>query len=126
MVETSSYLVHKIDQLWKEVESLKSRVEKLEKMVAEGSRAPAPQSQPEVKLPASSPPQNRSIAVDRTDPVVRLLREKGSLNIIQLNSELRNLGIAETVRDTLFKRVKKLMEAGKVGFDEKTQTFFAR
>ena len=120
MVEASEYLVHKVDRLWREVEELRKKVEELEKRIAQTQLTQHPGTSVQAPQPVTQPES------PHMDPVLRILREKGPMNIIQLNEALREVGISETVRDTLFKRLKKLMEEGKVGFDEKTQNFFIR
>ena len=118
------YIIHKVDKLWKEVEDLKKRIEELERKMAEMKfGVSAVQELKKFEIQPAKPVEKVS---EHMDPVLRVLKERGPMNIIQLNEALRNIGIAETVRDTLFKRVKKLMDEGKVGFDEKTQNFFVR
>ena len=126
-MEEYAYWIHKIDQLWKEVEEIKRRVEKLEKIVEGLSSSAVPVSSSPSPAPSSPSPQPvQKPRVVYSDPVLKILSEKGPMNIIDLNAALREEGIGESVRDTLFKRIKKLMEEGKVGFDEKTQTFYIR
>jgi len=128
-----AYWVHKIDRLWKEVEELKKRVESLEKMLVSQKVSFRQETIPQVSAgPLAEEPaketvqEKKQVVSPHIDPVLKVLREKGPLNIIDLNNALREEGIAESVRDTLFKRVKKLMEEGKVAFDEQSQTFYAR
>ena len=116
-----SYWKHKLEQLWKEVEELKNRVDDIEAKLRSsrgvGETAPQPpvvKASGEVKAPGIE------------DPVLKILKERGSMNIVDINLALKDMGVEESVRDTLFKRIKKLMEKGLVGFDESTQTFFVR
>ena len=124
------YLKHKIDQLWKEVEELKARVEKLEsgpapagKPVAEQAAHPklVPVKVEEGKVIPPVPVQEPAAG----DPVLKLLKQNGPSNIVDINSALKKEGIEETVRDTLFNRVKVLMQKGVVEYDEETQRFSA-
>ena len=129
-----SYWVHKVDQLWKEVEDLKKRVDELERKIQASSvprsvPSPASQVQPEAvpeAVPEIKVPKKEVRAGPVKDPVIQVLRQRGPLNIIDLNSALKDFGINESVRETLFNRVKKLMQDGLVGFDEQSQTFYAR
>ncbi|MBR9681835.1 MAG: hypothetical protein GOV00_03485 [Candidatus Altiarchaeota archaeon] len=133
------YWVHKVEELWKEVEVLKKRVDTLEAPIAsrmELSMA-VPKTSPPVEPPApthvlgvSQPaavPQFKPVTTptaSQEDPVISLLKHHGKMNIIDMNSALKELGINESVRDTLFKRMKPFMNKGAVKFDKETQTFF--
>lgn len=121
--------------MWKEVEDLRKRVEALEAPIArrmELSSAvpkvapklegPAPVALPEPK--AVKPAEFKPGSVAHEDPTISLLKHHGRMNIIDLNASLKELGVNESVRDTLFKRMKPFMDKGVVKFDEKTQTFF--
>ncbi len=120
------YWKHKVDQLWKEVEELKRRVEQLEKG-APREKAPDVGLVPvDVKQDSRLlPPAPVIKKSEHEDPVLSVLREKGPMNIIDLNEALKGKGIDEGVRDTLFNRVKPLLKKGEVSYDESTQLFSA-
>jgi len=130
------YLKHKVDQLWKEVEDLKAKVAKLE---AEKASKPLPIHKGGAKLaPAGVPlipvkieegkvvPPTLAAPPVVDDPVMEILKQNGPMNIVDINAALRASGVDETVRDTLFNRVKVLMKKEVVEYDEGTQRFSAR
>ena len=130
------YLKHKVDQLWKEVEDLKAKVAKLESGKApalapatEAPAKPAPAGVPLVPVKIEEgkvvPPTIAAPPVV-DDPVMGILKQNGPMNVVDINSALKAAGIDETVRDTLFNRVKVLMKKEVVEYDEGTQKFSAR
>lgn len=133
------YWKHKVEQLWKELEDVKQRLEKLEKGEIQPTRAPSSvpiktiKDEPvggliPVRVSENStirPPAPVIQKTDHEDVVVKTLKT-GPLNIVDLNQALKTEGIDETVRDTLFNRVKPLMKKGVVDYDESTQTFTNR
>ncbi len=121
-----SYFVHKLDKLWVKVEELEKRLLEIEKKLSspEQLKTPTPQAQVP-SIPAQTPAKTVvSQNLKAEDPVIQLLRERGPMNLVQINAALKEMGINESARDTLFKRIKGLMEAGKVGFDQEKQVFF--
>ena len=127
------YWKHKIEQMWKEIEDLKQRVVELEsEKVSRNQKFPS--SQPiekpflvPVKVEGQariSPPMPLVKSVGHETPVIAILKKSSPMNIVDINSILVEQGIHESVRDTLFNRVKVLMKKGKVNYDEKTQRFF--
>lgn len=125
------YWVHKVEQLWKEVETLKRKVAALENQPSPAVSPVTPRTgTPPVNLNLPVPTVRGAVAAPankgQEDPVISLLRHHSNMNIVDLNTGLRELGIEESVRDTLFKRMKAFMAEGVVEFDEKTQTFFLR
>lgn len=131
----SGYLKHKVDQLWKEVEDLKAKVARLE---SENKPKPLPIHKGGAKLEPVGvplipvkieegkvvPPTLAAPVVD--DPVMEILKQTGPLNIVDINAALKAGGVDETVRDTLFNRVKVLMKKEVVEYDEGTQKFSVR
>jgi len=120
------YWKHKVEQLWKEMEDIKARVSELEGRGQRHAKPVEPKLVP-VKVKEGSslvPPMPVDTAVK--GPVVKLLRERGQLNVVDVNFALKEEGIEESVRDTLFNRLKPLMKRGVVVYDEGTQTFAAR
>jgi hypothetical protein len=128
------YWKHKLEQLWKEVEGLKSRVAELEHGAPKVQPAPKPQPEPQPGLVPVNVQEGSNIVPPapviegkgHTDEVVELLQDKGPLNVVDINAGLRSKGTDETVRDTLFNRLKPLMKKGAVDYDEGTQMFSAR
>ena len=127
------YWVHKVEELWKEVEDIKKRLDALETPIAKRLEIPAPakeEAEPELKEVLSAPApapgfeHKQPASAPHEDPVISILKHHKEMNIIDLNSALKELGISESVRDTLFKRMKNFMDQGVVKFDEKKQTFF--
>ena len=121
------YWKHKVEQLWKEMEDLKARVAELE---GRGKRRPPEPMQPalvpvRVKKDSTAIPA-APVATDNKDPVLKVLREKGPMNVVDVNLALKTEEIDESVRDTLFNRLKPLMKKGVIVYDEKTQTFTTR
>ncbi|MBR9689497.1 MAG: hypothetical protein GOV01_01195 [Candidatus Altiarchaeota archaeon] len=125
------YWKHKVEQLWKELEDLKLRVDELEsgvtsrpiKTLKEETIGLVP-----VKVREDSrivPPVPVIRKTEHEDVVVKILK-KEPLNVVDLNAELKSNGVEETVRDTLFNRVKPLMKKGVVDYDESTQKFAIR
>lgn len=123
------YLKHKLDQLWKKVEELESRVEEMESGQApqQQGQGPQPGMVPVEAKGESSirPPRPQVEGGGYQKPVVAILREKGPLNVVDVNAELKSQGVQETVRDTLFNRLKPLMQKGVVSYDKETQKFSA-
>ena len=124
------YWKHKVEQLWKEMEDLKARVVALE------GGAPSVHNTPTVghAKPALVPikiQKNSTIVppipvIKKTDyvkPVMKLLKERGPMNVVDVNIALKEMNIEESVRDTLFNRLKPLMKKGVVIYDETTQQF---
>ena len=126
------YWKHKVEQLWKELEDVKQRLEKLE---GGSSAAPIRTIKEEqigglipVKIQEGStikPPVPVIQQTTHEDVVMKILKAQ-PLNIVDVNQKLKLEGIDETVRDTLFNRVKPLMKKGVVDYDESTQTFRVR
>jgi hypothetical protein len=121
------YWKHKVEQLWKELEDLKARVAELE---GRGKRAPPARQSKPVLVPVkvardSTAVPAAPVVTDSKDPVVKVLRGKGPMNVVDVNVALKDEGIEESVRDTLFNRLKPLMKKGVVVYDEGTQTFTA-
>ncbi|MBR9680118.1 MAG: hypothetical protein GOU99_03660 [Candidatus Altiarchaeota archaeon] len=111
-----SYWVHKVQGMWRELEDLKKRVIELEK-------------RPAMNIPAVSKPITKLAEPARpalaADQAVALLHERGPMNIIDINTALKEHGVNETVRETLFNRMKLLIKEGKVKYNESTQQFSA-
>ncbi len=133
-----SYLAHKIAKLEREIEEIKKLLKQgysgQDVAVPEaGSRkeaAVSPAQSIVISAPAGTVAQagggtvvSEGSAASSEDPVVKILREKGPMNIIDINAALKQLGINEDIRTTLFNRIKGLMERGVVEYDEATQTF---
>ena len=127
------YWKHKIEQMWNEIEDLKQRVIELESGKLNSlKRLPSAQSITKsglvpIKVEGQSriSPRIPTIkSAGHETPVIAILKNSGPMNIVDINSILVEQGIHESVRDTLFNRVKILMKKGKVNYDEKTQKFF--
>jgi hypothetical protein len=136
------YWKHKIESMWKEIDDLKRRVDALESggrrnssvqevperialvpvNVREDSRVVPPLPVAKIAPPATEIKQGAGYE----DKIVSVLKSAGPLNIVDINSALVAGGIDESVRDTLFNRVKPLMKKGTVEYDEGTQKFFVR
>jgi len=134
------YWKHKVEQLWKELEDVKQRLDKLEKGTIAPTRAPSSAPMKTIKdepldgglVPVRvgenstiKPPVPIIRKTEHENVVIKTLKS-GPLNIVDLNHALKAEGIDETVRDTLFNRVKPLMKKGVVDYDESTQTFTNR
>ncbi|MBR9680816.1 MAG: hypothetical protein GOU98_03260 [Candidatus Altiarchaeota archaeon] len=126
------YWKHKVEQLWKELEDVKLRLNKLESSSAPVSITTI-KDQPvsgliPVKIQEGSTIRPPAPVIQKTtheDVVIKALKEQ-PLNVVDLNQKLKLDGIDETVRDTLFNRLKPLMKNGVVDYDESTQTFRVR
>lgn len=122
------YWKHKIEQLWKEVEDLKARVAELE---GRGQRPLARPAEKPTLVPVNIQKGSKvvppaPVAVESRDPVMKALKGRGPMNVVDVNLALKEEGIEESVRDTLFDRLKPLMKKGVVVYDEGTQTFSPR
>jgi len=120
------YWKHKVEQLWKEVEDLKARVAKLEGRGAKAATAQEPVLVPVKVREGSKATPAVPVSANLRNPVIKVLKEKGPLNVVDVNAALKGEGIEESVRDTLFNRLKPLMKKGVVVYDEGTQTFSTR
>jgi len=102
-----SYWIHRIQQLWEQVETLSRRMDALEaKMAASGKEEETPLSEKELT-------------------VCMALKEIGTPSTVEeVNAYLReSRHIDESVKETLMVRLKGTSEKGYAAYDQRTKRF---